>query len=968
MASTGAKPNVKATENPSPTTEGPPEVVQQGHFFSKKTFHKPTYCHHCTDMLWGLIGQGLICEVCNFVVHERCLKTVVSPCSTITPSIIKNPVPHCWGEPGHLKRRFCNVCRKRIEDSCAVRCEVCDYSVHVECQDFGVADCKECATYVPSRDASTLTQTHHWREGNLPPNSKCQLCKKTCWSAECLAGMRCEWCNITAHPSCYKSLPVECTFGCLESIMLPPACVSIPRTDVPLETIIGGQMKKRDTISRLPDNENYLNQGSRRECITCSEQIKKIIMLLSRSISEEFSSSTDLKGKDYDESSQKDKEEETVKVFDGNGCLKTRMFRTITMQRNATKEQIIAASLRAFHVYDDLRLYYITDAYDSNEKELDGPTPLQNLTRKDGRSAIFLRFRPPDPDSGYIKVYPGKLGNIDGHQVIPVTSDDEVNDVMERALEKFGLDPSDVMKYRLSEVSLDKGSVHERPMDNQESPWELIKNIARESIRQKELTRFCLRQKEDLQSSSVALFVGNLPPNLSQRQYEMLLLEMLGKHTAKHLPQSQHFPLKDPWKPYRFRDLGPIYYEYGSLIISYDNADIAVKCFYMLRETIYDDKNLLVLLLPNLLPDLVPRGVRPLLVFVNVKSGGCQGMELISSFRRFLNPYQVYDLENGGPLPGLYVFRHIRDYKILVCGGDGTVGWVLQCLDNVGQDSECQSPPCAILPLGTGNDLARVLRWGPGYTGGEEPLNILKDVIEAEEIRLDRWTVVFHVDEKEDTSGSNPGSSQDNTAIFVMNNYFGIGIDASLCLDFHNAREENPNKFNSRFHNKGVYVKMGLRKMVSRKTWRDFHKDIQLEVDNKVIDLPPVEGIIILNILSWGSGANPWGPEKEDQFAKPTHYDGMLEVVGVTGVVHMGQIQSGLRSAIRIAQGGHLRIKLHTEMPVQVDGEPWIQSSGEVVVLRSALKATMLRKSKMKRRNTEPVLGPGSSEKSSTDE
>ncbi|XP_055935096.1 diacylglycerol kinase theta-like isoform X4 [Argiope bruennichi] len=936
MASTGAKPNVKATENPSPTTEGPPEVVQQGHFFSKKTFHKPTYCHHCTDMLWGLIGQGLICEVCNFVVHERCLKTVVSPCSTITPSIIKNPVPHCWGEPGHLKRRFCNVCRKRIEDSCAVRCEVCDYSVHVECQDFGVADCKECATYVPSRDASTLTQTHHWREGNLPPNSKCQLCKKTCWSAECLAGMRCEWCNITAHPSCYKSLPVECTFGCLESIMLPPACVSIPRTDVPLETIIGGQMKKRDTISR--ESPLYYHH--------------------SRSISEEFSSSTDLKGKDYDESSQKDKEEETVKVFDGNGCLKTRMFRTITMQRNATKEQIIAASLRAFHVYDDLRLYYITDAYDSNEKELDGPTPLQNLTRKDGRSAIFLRFRPPDPDSGYIKVYPGKLGNIDGHQVIPVTSDDEVNDVMERALEKFGLDPSDVMKYRLSEVSLDKGSVHERPMDNQESPWELIKNIARESIRQKELTRFCLRQKEDLQSSSVALFVGNLPPNLSQRQYEMLLLEMLGKHTAKHLPQSQHFPLKDPWKPYRFRDLGPIYYEYGSLIISYDNADIAVKCFYMLRETIYDDKNLLVLLLPNLLPDLVPRGVRPLLVFVNVKSGGCQGMELISSFRRFLNPYQVYDLENGGPLPGLYVFRHIRDYKILVCGGDGTVGWVLQCLDNVGQDSECQSPPCAILPLGTGNDLARVLRWGPGYTGGEEPLNILKDVIEAEEIRLDRWTVVFHVDEKEDTSGSNPGSSQDNTAIFVMNNYFGIGIDASLCLDFHNAREENPNKFNSRFHNKGVYVKMGLRKMVSRKTWRDFHKDIQLEVDNKVIDLPPVEGIIILNILSWGSGANPWGPEKEDQFAKPTHYDGMLEVVGVTGVVHMGQIQSGLRSAIRIAQGGHLRIKLHTEMPVQVDGEPWIQSSGEVVVLRSALKATMLKKSKgkMKRRNTEPSM------------
>lgn len=154
------------------------------------------------------------------------------------------------------------------------------------------------------------------------------------------------------------------------------------------------------------------------------------------------------------------------------------------------------------------------------------------------------------------------------------------------------------------------------------------------------------------------------------------------------------------------------------------------------------------------------------------------------------------------------MFRHIRDYKILVCGGDGTVGWVLQCLDNVGQDSECQSPPCAVVPLGTGNDLARVLRWGPGFTGTEDPLTVLKDVIDAEEVRLDRWTVVFRSDEatKQTEEKGLPGlpanssatSTEDNTAIFVMNNYFGLGIDADLCLGFHNAREENPDKFNSR--------------------------------------------------------------------------------------------------------------------------------------------------------------------------
>lgn len=97
--------------------------------------------------------------------------------------------------------------------------------------------------------------------------------------------------------------------------------------------------------------------------------------------------------------------------------------------------------------------------------------------------------------------------------------------------------------------------------------------------------------------------------------------------------------------------------------------------------------------------------------------------------------------------------------------------------------------------------------------------------------------------------GGGGAQNEDNSQIFVMNNYFGIGVDADLCLDFHNAREENPNKFNSRLHNKGYYVKMGLRKIVGRKTVKELHKELRLEVDGKVIELPPVEGIIILNIL-----------------------------------------------------------------------------------------------------------------------
>ena len=46
-------------------------------------------------------------------------------------------------------------------------------------------------------------------------------------------------------------------------------------------------------------------------------------------------------------------------------------------------------------------------------------------------------------------------------------------------------------------------------------------------------------------------------------------------------------------------------------------------------------------MLPTVNPSMIAPGVIPLLVFVNVRAGGGQGMQLKQSFRKLLNPHQV---------------------------------------------------------------------------------------------------------------------------------------------------------------------------------------------------------------------------------------------------------------------------------------------------------------------------------------
>ena len=63
------------------------------------------------------------------------------------------------------------------------------------------------------------------------------------------------------------------------------------------------------------------------------------------------------------------------------------------------------------------------------------------------------------------------------------------------------------------------------------------------------------------------------------------------------------------------------------------------------------------------------------------------------------------------------------------------------------------------------------------------------------DVQMCRWNVSFKEKQlpKEKEKPVSPGPST-----VVMNNYTGIGLDAAIALDFHLAREENPEKFSSR--------------------------------------------------------------------------------------------------------------------------------------------------------------------------
>lgn len=295
----------------------------------------------------------------------------------------------------------------------------------------------------------------------------------------------------------------------------------------------------------------------------------------------------------------------------------------------------------------------------------------------------------------------------------------------------------------------------------------------------------------------------------------------------------------------------------------------------------------------------------PLLCFVNPKSGGGQGDVVFRQLRKHLNPDRVFALGPPNPTPAdvLNQFRETY-FDILVCGGDGSAAWLLETIRKMDPPLQHQ-PRLAIIPCGTGNDLARVLGFGPGYNG--EPVEkILRQVVSADTVQLDRWQVRRH-----------------GELHTVMNNYFSFGIDAHVLNEFHNEREANPERFTSRAKGKAVYAKHSLKALNSQV----LNGQVTVWADDILLDISELQGVLIASVPSYAAGSNIWKSELPQSFS-----DGLLEIVGIKGISHMAGVVAGIRSTICLAQARRIVIEIADEVCVQVDGEPWVEDRSTLTI------------------------------------
>lgn len=262
---------------------------------------------------------------------------------------------------------------------------------------------------------------------------------------------------------------------------------------------------------------------------------------------------------------------------------------------------------------------------------------------------------------------------------------------------------------------------------------------------------------------------------------------------------------------------------------------------------------------------------------VNPASGGRQGARLDARLRA--GGELVHDLRQGG----LERVVGAASGPLVACGGDGTVAAVLDLVHRSGRDL-----PVAVIPLGTGNDLARHLGW-PAVL--PQPGQLQAWLAQAPECRLDRWIL------------EGPGCHR------AWFNYWSLGDDAAAASRFHGLRRSDPWLARGRMINKALYGVCGLHGCGAH-----LRGGLDLAV-------PPGTGAVVVASIPSYAGGLRLGPGIRAD-------DGILDLFALPHGLALGLVLGRLRRARPIGRRSEIVFRLARRMPMQVDGEPFTGAAG----------------------------------------
>mmetsp|Transcript_37656 Transcript_37656/g.60302 ORF Transcript_37656/g.60302 Transcript_37656/m.60302 type:complete len:708 (+) Transcript_37656:73-2196(+) len=246
------------------------------------------------------------------------------------------------------------------------------------------------------------------------------------------------------------------------------------------------------------------------------------------------------------------------------------------------------------------------------------------------------------------------------------------------------------------------------------------------------------------------------------------------------------------------------------------------------------------------------------------------------------------------------------------------------------------SPAVVLVPLGTGNDLSRCLGTGFAYPGSKELINNLipneYTKIEAPITRLDRWRIQF--------VGIDGSDKERQTSEMLC--YFSLGFEGQIAFRFAEARKKNPALFDRPWKNKIQYILSGIGAGVEEalNITKPLNDVIDVFVDGVKLKLPSkTRSLVVSNINSMADGVYFWGngaTTKKDidvtQYTEPRLGDGKLEVMAAKGIYKYLQMRMGMSHYRRMAQPKKVTIIMKNELPVQVDGESWIETPGIIQI------------------------------------